>query len=413
MTTIADRLKALGVSIGVGEIAAPKRERYPIEQVVEGRTQSTPFGESFAVETAYPHGHTHGAVRVALTAPRETLAAWSGDARIAAGEAGGFTFLDTETTGLGGSGTYAFLVGVGRFDEEGFRLTQFFMRDPAEEPAMLAALDGYLALCETVVTFNGKSFDLPLLNARYITNSAPAPLKNAAHLDLLPLARRMWRERLPSRALGYLEEHVLGQTRTEADVPGWMIPQMYVDYVHTGDARPLKGIFYHNAMDVLAMAALMEHIAGMLANPLDGRVEHAEDLLAMARLYEDLGHLDLAAQLFERGLEGALAAQARSATMQRLSYLHRRRGELTNALSLWWQAAADREIYAHEELAKYYEHQARDFAEALKWTQAALALLKQADTPRYERVHWEPLFKHRQQRLKRRLAGKQVDEEAE
>ena len=124
-------------------------------------------------------------------------------------------FLDTETSGLsGGTGTYAFLVGAARFIDDKFVLQQFFMRDPAEEPALLEGVANFLAPCEALVTFNGKAFDAPLLTTRYKLHYIPVPYKEYSHLDLLPLARRLWRDRLPSRALKYLEEHVLGFTRS-------------------------------------------------------------------------------------------------------------------------------------------------------------------------------------------------------
>ncbi len=408
-SSLSDRLKSLGVTVGAGSLtpkpapSGPAR-RAPIEEVMDGRLVDTPLGEAFVVEQHYALGHPYGGRGLALTAPLNLLAEWAGDGRIAACAAPGFTFLDTETTGLaGGSGTLAFMVGVGRFDESGFRLAQYFLRDPAEEPAMLSALESFLTPCQTLVTFNGKSFDVPLMHGRYVANLAPSPFGELAQLDLLHLARKLWRLRLPSRSLGYLEEHILGERRTGEDTPGWMIPEMYFDYLRRGDARPMKGVFYHNALDVLSMAALMEHIGYLLADPLNGEA-HTLDLVSIGRLHEDLGYLDLAAQIYERALgQSDLPGETRRATGQRLAALHRRRGELPNAVSLWWQAAADREIYAHVELAKYYEHQQKDAAEALKWTEAALALLRQPETPRHERLEWEADLLHRKARLAKRL----------
>jgi len=404
MSSLSDRLKSLGVKVGAKKSRPKTGVRYPIETVIEGEVLKTPSGETFVVEMVYPQDHRHGEMELKPIGSLELVAAWAGDDRIATCKPENFAFLDIETTGLaGGSGTYAFQVGVGRFEVEGFRLAQFFMRDPIEETSLLSALETFLAPCETVVTFNGKAFDIPLLNARYITNGWPSPFKGIAQLDLLHLARRLWRERFPSRALGYLEAHILGQTRTDEDTPGWMIPQLYFDYLHSGDARPLKGVFYHNAMDVLSMVALTNHITHLLADPLDGRVHHALDLVAIGKLHEDLGYLDQAARIFEHSLEHDLPGETRTRTVNRLSFLQKRRGETDLALSLWWQAAADREIYAHEELAKYYEHKERDFAEAKRWTEAALAILKMPDTPRYERVRWEDEFKHRLKRLEEKI----------
>jgi uncharacterized protein YprB with RNaseH-like and TPR domain len=412
MPSLSDRLKALGVNVGADHLRpdkdAPPSRKYPIETIIEGESKATPLGDVFQVESLYPEKHPHGSGALELTAPMELIAEWSGDARIAQHTPEQFAFIDTETTGLaGGSGTYAFMVGVGRFESGQFKLMQFFMRDPVEEPALLHALEHFLAPAETVVSFNGKSYDLPLLQARYITNSYPFPLKETAHLDLLHLARRLWRQRLPSRTLGYLEEHILQEIRTEEDTPGYLIPQMYFDYLRSGDARPMKGIFYHNAMDILTLATLTNHVAHLLADPLDGRVEYALDLAAIGRLNQDLGYLDRAAHIYEHCLEQDLPEDTRQQTVQRLSMLHKKRGEMPLALSLWWQAAADRHIYAHEELAKHYEHTEKNYAEALRWTEAALAILAMPSTPFTEKLQWEDALKHRLARLQRKAKKKE------
>jgi uncharacterized protein YprB with RNaseH-like and TPR domain len=413
MSSLSDKLKKIGVQVGAEKVPKPGGQKFPIERVVEGELRATPLGEVFLAEQLFPLTHQHGTFELNFSSPMTLVAAWARDERIANMQPEQFAFIDTETTGLaGGSGTYAFLVGAGRFEADGFRLGQFFMRDPADEPALLAALEAFLAPCDALVTFNGKAFDLPLLQARYITNSAPFPWKDSAHLDLLHLARRLWRQRLPSRTLGYLEEHVIGQARTGEDVPGWLIPDLYFDYLRSGDARPLKGVFYHNAMDILSLAVLTEYTAHLLADPLDGRVEHALDLVAIGKLNEDLGYLDQAALILERGLEQDLPPEVRQQTVKRLSFIHKRRGEMPLALSLWWQAAADRQIYAHEELAKHYEHTEKDFQEALRWTEAALAILALPDALFADKLQWEGELKHRRTRLREKLA-RQTKTEAE
>lgn len=404
MPSISERLKSHGVKIGKDAALKPKRAQYPIEKVLEGEIQDTIYGQTFVVEELYTPDHQHGKSKLGLNSAMGKMAEWAKDARIANSSPDEFAFLDTETSGLaGGSGTYAFIIGIGQFDKEGFRITQLFLRDPAEEQAMLTVLEEILANCQTLVTFNGKSFDIPLLRDRYITNSWKPPLQDLAHLDLLHLARRLWREMLPSRTLGSLESNILGETRSEEDTPGWMIPQMYFDFLASGDSRPLKGVFYHNAMDILSMAGLTEHMAIMLEDPLSDDIEHELERVAIARLYEDLGYWDQAAQIFERSLDGDLPDQIRSTTSQRLSMLHKRRGEMPLAISLWLQAAADRDISAHVELAKYFEHTEKNFSEAMKWTQAALAILNLPDALRYEKHRWNDELKHRMQRLQRRI----------
>ncbi|MEW5957510.1 MAG: ribonuclease H-like domain-containing protein [Chloroflexota bacterium] len=405
MSTLEDKLKSLGVKIGARDLPPPqpRQAAYAVERVLPGQFQATPQGEVFVVESSYALDHRHGQTELQLTAPRHTVAEWAGDRRVAAASPTALAFLDTETTGLaGGSGTYAFLIGVGRFEAERFRLAQFFMRDPAEEPAQLAALAEFLQGCEVLVTFNGKAFDAPLLNTRYIANGNPSPLPELAHLDLLPLARRLWRDRLPSRALGQLEQHILRASRTQEDIPGWLIPSVFFDYLRSGDARPLRGVFYHNAMDILAMAALLNQMSHMLADPLEG-VEHAMDIVALARLFEALQQFELAARLYRHGLALDLPEENYWDTLQRLSLLHKRRGEWSVAVELWQQAAAGRQIYAHVELAKFYEHQTGDNKQAAQWTRAAMEIISAPTCPATLRRQYRRELEHRLARLNRKF----------
>jgi uncharacterized protein YprB with RNaseH-like and TPR domain len=409
MPSLADKLKSLGVKVGTAELPAPQPiPRYEIHSVVAGTYRSTPLGEVFVSEQAFGEEYHHGQSRITPT-PFPLLASWAGDERIAGLSIDRYAFLDTETSGMaGGTGTYAFLVGAGRFVDGQFLLQQFFMRDPAEEPALLEGLAHFLAPCEALVTFNGKAFDAPLLVTRYSLHRIPVPFKGYSHLDLLPLARRLWRDRLPSRALKYLEEHVLGMTRASEEVPGYEIPWLYFDYLRTGDARPLTGVFYHNAMDVVAMAALLSRVSDMLANPYDGRVEHGLDFIALGKLFEDLGHWDEAARLYERGLESEITETDFEAAVKRLSILQKRRGDLDQAVLWWERAAKEGHVYAHIELAKYHEHKRRDLKSSIKWTRSARKQVEHADLPGYVRKHWLVEIDHRLARLERKkdLQGK-------
>ena len=408
MPTLSDKLKSLGVQVGARDLAVPQTSRdlrppkprhaHAIESVMQGRVHATALGDAFIVEETYPPEYRHGSAALQVTASLQTIADWAREERIAACAPNGFVFLDIETTGLaGGTGTFAFLVGIGRYVDSAFRLTQFFLRDPIEEPAMLAALTELLQPLDALVTFNGKAFDVPLLNARYITNRSDTPFARVPHLDLLPLARRLWRERLESRALKSLETHILGAERTDEDIPGFLIPQMYFDYLQTGDARPLKRVLYHNAMDVVAMAALLSHVAQLLADPIEFAAEHGLDLVSIGKLFEDLGRLDDAARIYARGLELDLPEESFRQTARRLAVVHRRRGEMSAALELWRDAAGNRQIYAFVELAKYYEHRMRDYTEAAQWTRAALTIVSESSPD--ARREWLAGLEHRLKRL--------------
>ena len=419
MPSLSDKLKSLGVKVGTADLPkTASADRNEIDSVVAGAYRPTRAGETFVAEQIFTADYRHGQAAILPRARFEALAAWARDPRFLELPLGSYAFLDTETSGLaGGTGTYAFLVGVGRFfpvEPNGdlqmpvdatsdrpmeFRLQQFFMRDPAEEAAMLEGLADFLAPCQALVTFNGKSFDAPLLTTRYSLHNIPCPFSGYAHLDLLPLARRLWRDRLPSRALKYLEENVLAAPRTIEEVPGYEIPYLYFDYLRSGNARPLKGVFYHNAMDVVAMAALLSLVADMLEDPFSEMVEHGLDVVALAKLFEDLGQWERAARLFERGLEMELPEADFWLAIQRLSSLQKRRGDLETAVQLWERAATQGHVYAHVELAKYHEHERRDYPEALKWTVSAVELVGTLDIPRYVYKHWMEELDRRKKRL--------------
>jgi uncharacterized protein len=419
MPSLSDKLKSLGVKLGTTDLPiSATKERHDIESVVEGAYRQTIKGDTFVAEQKFEAGYHHGLAPILPGTSFTALSAWAREPLFTELPLAEYAFLDTETSGLaGGTGTYAFLVGVGRFlpiqasfdepshdkshpiQEFRFYLQQFFMRDPAEEGAMLEGLAEFLAPCKALVTFNGKAFDAPLLTTRYSLHGIPCPYDGYAHLDLLPLARRLWRDRLPSRALKYLEENVLSAPRTVEEVPGFEIPYIYFDYLRTGDARPLKGVFYHNAMDVVAMAALLSHVSAMLDNPFSESVEHGQDVIAMAKLFEDLGEWERAARLFEHGLEMELPEADFWTAIQRLSSLQKRRGNLETAVQLWERAAREGHVYAHVELAKYHEHQRRDYEEALRWTLSAAELVGSLDIPRYVYNHWVEELEKRKARL--------------
>lgn len=434
MSSLSDKLKALGVRVGAQDLpTAPPGSIAPnavaargipgstfspeggqaLEEALGGAPLHTHFGETFAVETRYPLGQAYGRSGLEMNAPLDALAVWAGDARVGILPPSAFAFLDTETTGLsGGSGTYTFLIGVGRFENDSFRLLQLFLRDPVEEPAQLAALEEFLAPCQALVTYNGKAFDVPLLIARYIAHGWRAPLLGLAHLDLLHLARRLWRDRLPSRTLGEMEANILGVLRTQEDVPGWMIPQIYFDYLRSGDPAPLKSVFYHNAMDVVSLAALLNHMAALLADPLERGGEYSIDLIALAKLFEDLGSLEIATRLYIHGLEhedARLQRLPRSALLQalnRLALIHKRQQNWEAAIALWQEAARWQHLSAYVELAKYYEHTSRDLDEAIHWTLSALDLLQSLDLALglYEHRQWAVELERRLARLRRKIS---------
>jgi uncharacterized protein YprB with RNaseH-like and TPR domain len=295
-------------------------------------------------------------------------------------------FLDTETTGLaGGTGTYAFLIGLAWWDAGALQVEQFFMRDFSEEHSILHELAVRLAERPVLVTFNGKSFDWPLLESRFtMTRAIPTP-RLAAHLDLLHPARALWKLRLGSVRLVELERHVLDAPRLgwhrEDDVVSALIPQHYFDYLRGGPAEPLAGVMRHNQMDLRGLAALFGKIDMLLAeeNRPDGEVDSL-DLFGLSRYLQRRGDSDRAHTACAQALDLGLPAEFRPRARRELALLAKRRGDHQSAAALWHELAAEltgsdhETIHACEQLAIYYERRVKDFTRAAEF--ARLALVK-------------------------------------
>ena len=374
-----------------------------VQDLVDGTVIDGPLGACFVAEQTFTLDHCHGQEplgRFFEVTDRSLgcLARLPDPLDI---DRESIIFLDTETTGLaGGTGTYAFMVGLAYFRGDQLLVRQYFMRHHAEEPAMLAALAHVLGRHEAVVTFNGKSFDVPLLLTRYSANRQRHTVPSGLHLDLLHPSRRFWREQLESCTLGTLERAVLGHTRG-ADVPGWMIPDLYFRYLRGGDPGPMALVFEHNLHDLLSLVALTSQLGRLLETlpsapagnqpasgspateppaslPMGRSRSTVLELFAAARIYEDLGLWDEACTRYELALSAGRAVDLRARVASRLAALCKRAGRHERAIELWRRLASlgltGCEPYV--ELAKHYEHRLHDYAAALEVVEEALALVE-------------------------------------
>jgi uncharacterized protein YprB with RNaseH-like and TPR domain len=375
--SLADKLKALGVQMGAAKIQALPPQKLNVEEILDLEAiHHQGGGVAYVFKENYTNSHRHGIINLGnpTILKAEILTQWAHTKPI---NPQGLIFLDTETTGLaGGTGTFAFLVGLGWWSDQGFELQQLFLREPAEEAALLNYLEEQIKRFEGVVTFNGKSFDTPLLNARYTINSLQSPLKGVDHIDLLHLSRRIWRNRLADRSLGNLEEQILRISRSAEEIPGWMVPEIYIEYLRTGDPTPLKGVFYHNAMDILSLAALYVYLVNFLEAPSRMDVPQGLDMVAVARLYEELGNIPQALTLYDTCLSTELPKEFMEQALLRFASIYRRERQWANAVRLWERAVEELgSIAACIELAKFYEHYDRNKTAALEWTERAEKLL--------------------------------------
>jgi hypothetical protein len=280
------------------------------------------------------------------------------------------------------------------------------MRHPGEEPALLAGLAEFVDGMKAVVTYNGKSFDIPLLNTRYTMMGMTSPFIETDHFDLLPLARRLWRIRLESRTLSNVENQILGVERGDEEVPGYLIPEMYFEFLKSQDARPLAGIFYHNAIDILSLAGLFSHMAFLLHNPHSKKIQHGEDIVALARFFESMGDINRAESLYRKALQTDLLEDLYWDTLERFSFLLKRKDDWASAIALWEVAAENDALYAFEELAKYYEHRSKDLRLAHHWTTQGIETLEKDLLPAYEYHRWRDSLLYRLDRLERKLKNK-------
>jgi uncharacterized protein YprB with RNaseH-like and TPR domain len=386
-----------------------------LAELLGARIVRNHYGEHLSLPQWYatPEIYMPDARSLSLLLPPTTDAT---DALRAAADPEQWLFLDTETTGLaGGTGTYAFMVGVAWWEAGGLQVEQFFMRDLEEEHSLLLELSGRMKQRPVLVTFNGKSFDWPLLETRYrMTRSVP-PFSPSLHLDLLHPARQLWRLRLGSVRLKDLEKQVLGgdgrplDWSRHDDIDSSLIPQMYFDYLRGGPAEPLVGIFRHNQMDLRGLAALAGKILALLdsgngiANAVNAEAQDPVDVLGLSRLLRKRGHSTRARELYETALRSGLPRAEERLAQRELAQLAKRELDYTRAISLWdalrqasslnkraeslllvedAQKALESAIEAAEQLAIYYEHRAKQPQRALDLIRPAIAELWRAQSNR-------------------------------
>lgn len=441
MASLADRfsrLAALKPSRAASAAAAVARSavrRAPeqedaLSQLVGASIATNPYGEHVSVSNWYSSPEFVEASSNTLDLlcrsrdvelSKRTLAALSDPAK--------WLFLDTETTGLsGGTGTYAFLIGLAWWDSGGLQVEQLFMRDFHEEHSILHELSARLAERPVLVTFNGKSFDWPLLENRFTMTRAIKTPKLATHLDLLHPSRALWKLRLGSVRLVELERHVLNAPRLgwhrDEDVLSSMIPQHYFDYIRGGPAEPLAAVIRHNQMDLRGLAAILARIEGLLAAPerADNGVESL-DLFGLSRFLNKRGDRDRAHSACSQALDLGLPPEHRPRARRELAQHAKRRGDHEHAVSLWRELAGESAtsseesgvidaIHACEQLAMYYERRAKDLDRAIEFLCLALAKVKRLRaasrslyaTPKLARI--EEKLLNRAARLRHRKESK-------
>ncbi|HOJ51700.1 MAG TPA: ribonuclease H-like domain-containing protein [Syntrophales bacterium] len=368
----------------------------PLKELIPGEEVSNEKGCFYLTHNFHPGSLRHGHYVLRDFTPLDTalLAILVGDSSIGACHISDGLFLDTETTGLsGGTGTLPFLIGLGWFEKEGFVIKQVFIRDYDEEKAALLYVTEHIKKKRFLVTFNGKAFDVNLLNARLILNRLPPLLEEMPHADLLHPARRLLKHRLSDRSLTALEASVLGLSR-EGDVQGYEIPALYFDWLRRRDARTMVRVFEHNRLDILSLVTLTAKLTELVNPAVTSPSCEPIDKLAAGRIWAARGVFTPAIRLFESLRSASEDNYLWQTASRELSLIYRRLGHWPKAVSIWKQMVNKdpTDTFAYIELAKYYEHRAQNPALALKYAFSAK-----------EHSPHSPEIDHRIERLLKRL----------
>ena len=322
-------------------------------------------------------------------------------------------FIDLETTGLsGGTGTIPFNIGMGYYKDDKFWVAQYFLGELAEEERMLKEMAQFFKEMnfQSLVTYNGKSFDIPILETRFILHRQPFPLNDLPHLDFMYPARNLWRHKYDNCRLSYLAQEVVRTGRTE-DIPSSEVPWRYFHYLQTGNYDLIEPIIYHNQEDILSLLGVVVVGAHIFSEGKEEKLTDAMDLYGAGKVMENVGEIEKSVYYFERALGGNLSDEVSLLARKKLSYYFKRNKEWDRAIFIWKEIAALNEISINElfsfrELAMYYEHREKEYEEARKITEEGLVLSMGISS------YFEGDYRHRLERLKHKIKKQEEEQPA-
>jgi uncharacterized protein len=375
MVSIKDKLRELD-SLGIKRHRADESQALKTKpdflKDLNARVIENAFGSYLMREREFPPDTVHGVPIVDFLTICSHLSLVGKNATYATLSPQEIAFIDTETTGLaGGTGTYVFLTGIGCFNNDRFCISQFFMDDYQHEKAFLSAIAQALADKKALISFNGKSYDVPLLKTRFVLNRIKFDFDGLQHMDLLHAARRLWKKYVPQCNLTSIEEFVLGFQR-DNDISGAEIPGIFFQFLQNHDYQPIKPVFQHNAMDIVSLVSISIR-ASQAFGVQDPQLPY--DPFGIVKTYEDMGMFERAAQVCSDKQQLADEADALLLLLRFARHM-KRLSRLADAEQSWLQIINKGKIFMPEpyiELAKCYEHHLNDYAKALEIIQRAQA----------------------------------------
>ncbi|MGC8738768.1 MAG: ribonuclease H-like domain-containing protein [Candidatus Hydrogenedens sp.] len=374
-------LQRLRERLGITSVTSYPTEKHPArtyKKSIGGTLIDCKTSQCLYFSEIYPHPYTYGEVLLsdALHFSVHEAKISSAGNEIAEFNPEKALFIDTETTScFGGTGTVAFLVGIGYFVGKDFHLEQFFMRDYDDEPALLTALDKRIQNASLFIGYNSKCFDLPLLRNRYRMNRLPFHGETLSHFDLMHVARRFWNRRLSDCSLNTVERFILN-IRRQGDVPSSLIPRLWLNYINTGQSHGIPRILEHNQKDILSLAGLMAWIAQRVQIPKGQGFEEIMDRCALIRLQMKCGHYSDVIETAEDLLQQTDYPPIRTECLKILSEVYRKlqKTEEREQTLILWAKEEKESVFPRIELAKFYEHHQKQWDHALYWTEQALEI---------------------------------------
>ncbi|MBN2012413.1 ribonuclease H-like domain-containing protein [candidate division KSB1 bacterium] len=393
------------------------REKADLAAIFHGDYVTTKSGECFVITHTFPVGTSHGRIHLQAKEPNnQKVLEWIGkQSNMRKLDVNRALFFDTETTGLSsGTGTHIFLAGFGYFAEDNYIIKQYFLRDYDEEKPFLEAIEQLLQGFDAIISYNGKSYDWPMLQTRYIFNKMTCALERPLHLDLLHTARRIWKRRLQDCSLQSVESHILDFHR-QHDIPGALIPQVYFQYLRDQNAEPLQQVFQHNVWDIVSLAVLYNYVLDVYSEPIR-HLTDVDDLHGIAHSMDNQKVFDQAIVIYENILNRTNKQNHWHEVAWKLSLCYKRSGNWDAAVTLWESISrkGGNQLESYVELAKYYEHRERNYEQAesvIKRAQESVSVLEQLRPWLQLTDFWNEMT-YRLTRIRNKAAGLIAEDES-
>ena len=374
MNDLISKLKSMGlITTGKG-IKSPAPKKIQLTKVFNGSWIETNFGLVFSIIQRYVYGESHGKITFVKDSPSDIFTNYLNFIPFEEGQK--IVFLDIETSNLSiDAGSFVFLIGLCYFTPTGLETNLLFIESPADEIALLLVLEERLSMFSTVGSYNGKSFDIPFLKNRAIFHKLPFTFTKLFHIDFLHVSRSIWKKRIINCKLSDIEKEILSVSRSNEEIPGWLVPQIYFDFLDQKDPEILKGVFYHNKIDVLSLAALYQHIKQNFSNTCRLVDQNSSDLASLGHHFHKNKRFDLSFDFYQKAFHLGLDPKQVPFLIRDYAMLNKKHNRWVEAIKYFKMAAKNEDWQSCVELAKYYEHVAKDFTRAIKWSKRGLKII--------------------------------------